>query len=116
MYDPVVITSGQTFKRVYIEKWFKAGYTTCPKTREYLLHNHLTPNSSVRRLIASWCHQNGVPVPANPPKSPDITPFQRTLSEMGATVSFTKHEIEIEEEDAIHKYKRWMDALNLEER
>jgi U-box domain len=116
MYDPVVISSGQTFEWVSIEKWFKAGYTTCPKTREYLSHHYLTPNSCVKSLIASWCHQNGVPVPANPPGSPDITPFQHALSERGAAVSFTKHEIEIEEEDVIHKYKRWMDTLNLEER
>lgn len=117
MYDPVVISSGQTFERVSIEKWFQAGYTTCPKTREYLSHNYLTPNSCVKRLIASWCQQNGVPVPSHPPDSPDITQFQHALSEMGPTVSFTSHEIEIEEEeDVIHKYKRWMDTLNLEEK
>lgn len=117
MYDPVVISSGQTFERVSIEKWFGAGYTTCPKNREYLSHTNLTPNSCVKRLIESWCEQNGVPVPANPPDSPDITPFQRALSEMGAAVSYTPHEIKLEEEeDEVHKYKRWMETLNLEER
>ncbi|KAF3337925.1 U-box domain-containing protein 45 [Carex littledalei] len=117
MYDPVVISSGQTFERVSIEKWFGAGHTTCPKNREYLSHTNLTPNSCVKRLIASWCEQNGVPVPANPPDSPDITPFQCALSEMGAAVSYTPHEIKLEEEeDEVHKYKRWMETLNLEER
>ncbi|KAJ1696561.1 hypothetical protein LUZ63_005073 [Rhynchospora breviuscula] len=113
MYDPVVISSGQTFDRVCIEKWFQAGYTTCPKTREYLAHINLTPNSCVKSLIANWCKQNGVPVPSNPPDSPDITPFQHAFSELGAAVSVSDHEIVNieEEEDVVRKYQRWMETL-----
>ncbi|KAJ3696881.1 hypothetical protein LUZ61_000586 [Rhynchospora tenuis] len=117
MYDPVVISSGQTFERVCIEKWFQAGYTTCPKTREHLMHINLTPNSCVKSLIANWCKQNGVPVPANPPVSPDITPFQHAFSELGAAVSISDREIvKIEEEEDVgQKYQRWMETLTLTE-
>ncbi|KAJ4756434.1 U-box domain-containing family protein [Rhynchospora pubera] len=113
MYDPVVISSGQTFERVCIEKWFQAGYTTCPKTREHLKHRNLTPNSCVKNLIANWCKQNGVPVSSNPPDSPDITPFEHAISELGAVVSFSGKEIvSIEEEEEVgHKYERWMETL-----
>ncbi|ONM16485.1 U-box domain-containing protein 6-like isoform X1 [Zea mays] len=72
MYDPVVIASGQTYERACIEKWFHSGNTTCPKTRKQLSQLLRTPNYCIKGLIASWCEQNGVPVPAGPPESPKL--------------------------------------------
>jgi hypothetical protein len=72
MYDPVIISSGQTYERIFIEKWFNDGHSTCPKTRQQLAHLSLTPNYCVKALIANWCEQNDFPVPDGPPGSFDV--------------------------------------------
>ncbi|XP_052197824.1 U-box domain-containing protein 5 isoform X2 [Diospyros lotus] len=63
MYDPVVIDSGQTFERMWIQKWFDEGHDTCPKTKQKLLHLSLTPNVGMKDLISKWCRDNGVTIP-----------------------------------------------------
>lgn len=85
MYDPVIISSGQTYERACIEKWFNDGHHTCPKTQQKLLHLCLTPNYCVKGLIASWCEQNGVPIPDGPPESLDADYWRHVLSESEAT-------------------------------
>uniref|UniRef100_A0A7N0VI66 RING-type E3 ubiquitin transferase n=1 Tax=Kalanchoe fedtschenkoi TaxID=63787 RepID=A0A7N0VI66_KALFE len=72
MYDPVIVSSGQTYERVCIEKWFGDGHNTCPKTQQQLTHLSLTPNYCVKGLIASWCEENGIPIPDRPPDSLDL--------------------------------------------
>ncbi|XWS63837.1 hypothetical protein CRYUN_Cryun06bG0136100 [Craigia yunnanensis] len=81
MYDPIVIASGQTYERICIEKWFSDGHDTCPKTQQKLPHLCLTPNYCVKGLIASWCEQNGVPIPDGPPESLDLNYWILALSE-----------------------------------
>ncbi|KAL3649872.1 U-box domain-containing protein 6 [Castilleja foliolosa] len=81
MYDPVIIASGQTYERVCIEKWFRDGHNTCPKTQQQLHHLSLTPNYCVKGLVASWCEQNGIPVPDGPPESLDLNYWRLVLSE-----------------------------------
>ncbi|KAI4340650.1 hypothetical protein MLD38_025462 [Melastoma candidum] len=80
MYDPVIISSGQTYERICIEKWFADGHNTCPKTQQELSHLGLTPNYCVKGLIASWCEQNGAPVPDGPPESLDLNYWRLALS------------------------------------
>ncbi|GMI87695.1 hypothetical protein like AT1G24330 [Hibiscus trionum] len=72
MYEPVVIASGQTYERICIEKWFRDGHDTCPKTQQKLPHLSLTRNYCVKGLIASWCEQNGVPIPDAPQECLDL--------------------------------------------
>ncbi|XP_050229059.1 U-box domain-containing protein 5 [Mercurialis annua] len=62
MYDPVVIASGQTFERMWIEKWFNDGNDTCPKTKMKLPHRVLTPNKAMKDLISKWCEKYGIPM------------------------------------------------------
>ncbi|XP_031479724.1 U-box domain-containing protein 6-like isoform X1 [Nymphaea colorata] len=81
MHDPVIISSGQTYERVCIEKWFSDGHDTCPKTQQKLSHLCLTPNYCVKGLIASWCEQNGVNPPEHPPDSPDLDCWRWVLSQ-----------------------------------
>ncbi|XWS34594.1 hypothetical protein CRYUN_Cryun21dG0051600 [Craigia yunnanensis] len=81
MHDPVIIASGQTYERICIEKWFSDGHDTCPKTQQKLPHLSLTPNYCVKGLIASWCEQNGVPIPGGPPESLDLNYWRLALSE-----------------------------------
>ncbi|PKA66133.1 U-box domain-containing protein 6 [Apostasia shenzhenica] len=81
MYDPVIIASGQTYESVCIEKWFKDGHNTCPKTQQHLPHLSLTPNFCVKGLIASWCEQNGFPLPDAPPSPLDLNYLRLSLFE-----------------------------------
>ncbi|KAJ7945532.1 RING-type E3 ubiquitin transferase [Quillaja saponaria] len=81
MYDPVIIDSGQTYERICIEKWFSDGHSTCPKTQQNLSHLCLTSNICCKGLVASWCEQNGVPIPDGPPESLDLNYWRLALSE-----------------------------------
>ncbi|OIT37259.1 PREDICTED: U-box domain-containing protein 45-like [Nicotiana attenuata] len=87
MYDPVIIASGQTYERICIEKWFGDGHNTCPKTQQELPHLGLTPNYCVKGLVASWCEQNGLPIPDGPPESLDLNYWRLALSESESTNS-----------------------------
>ncbi|KAG0466542.1 hypothetical protein HPP92_017522 [Vanilla planifolia] len=66
MKDPVIVSTGQTYERAFIEKWLDAGHTTCPKTQQKLRNKSLTPNYVLRSLIAQWCEANGM-IPPQPP-------------------------------------------------
>lgn len=79
MYDPVIISSGQTYERACIEKWFNDGHQTCPKTQQKLPHLCLTPNYCVKGLISSWCEQNGVPIPDCAPEFLDADYWNSSL-------------------------------------
>ncbi|KAG9448717.1 hypothetical protein H6P81_008682 [Aristolochia fimbriata] len=62
MTDPVTVATGQTYDRVSIEKWFRAGNLICPKTGEKLTKTELVPNSALRKLIHQFCYEHGVSV------------------------------------------------------
>ncbi|WJX33472.1 U-box domain-containing protein 45, variant 2 [Trifolium repens] len=87
MSDPVIIASGQTYERACIEKWFNDGHNTCPKTQQKLTHLSLTPNYCVKGLVASWCEQNGIPIPEGPPESLDFNYWRLALSDSESTNS-----------------------------
>ncbi|CAM8881889.1 unnamed protein product [Rhodiola kirilowii] len=91
MYDPVIISSGQTYERVCIEKWFSDGHNTCPKTLQQLTHTSLTPNYCVKGLIASWCEQNGIPIPDHPPESLDLNYWRLAESESANSKLVNNH-------------------------
>lgn len=44
MYDPVIVDSGQTYERAFIERWIENGNGTCPKTRQPLTMGSIFPN------------------------------------------------------------------------
>ena len=63
MIDPVVISSGRSYERAAIWKWFKAGRFTCPATGlpalEVVTKSDLVPNISLRQLIQDWRVREG---------------------------------------------------------
>ena len=63
MKDPVIVASGQTYERVYIQQWFDQGNTSCPKSRKQLAHMNLIPNYNVKYLITNWSESNGMSLP-----------------------------------------------------
>ncbi|PWZ54997.1 E3 ubiquitin-protein ligase SPL11 [Zea mays] len=64
MKDPVIVATGQTYERAFIEKWLASGHHTCPNTQQRMPNTTLTPNYVLRSLIAQWCEANGI----DPPK------------------------------------------------
>ncbi|KAK7291642.1 hypothetical protein RIF29_06949 [Crotalaria pallida] len=62
MTDPVTVSTGQTYDRVSITKWLKAGNKICPKTGERLTNTDLVPNNALKKLIDQFCIDNGVSV------------------------------------------------------
>ncbi|KAI3451686.1 hypothetical protein Pfo_008351 [Paulownia fortunei] len=55
MHDPVVIASGQTYERTWIQKWFDEGHDTCPKTNIKLAHLSFTADADMKDPILKWC-------------------------------------------------------------
>lgn len=60
MRDPVMLATGQTYDRPFIQKWLNAGNRTCPLTQQVLPHTILTPNHLVRGVISQWCRSRGI--------------------------------------------------------
>ncbi|XP_076910202.1 U-box domain-containing protein 11-like [Bidens hawaiensis] len=63
MRDPVIVSTGQTYERSYIQRWIDCGNTTCPKTQQKLQNITLTPNYVLRSLITQWCINNNMEQP-----------------------------------------------------
>ncbi|KAL2509694.1 U-box domain-containing protein 11 [Forsythia ovata] len=64
MRDPVIVATGQTYERSYIQRWIDCGNTTCPKTQQNLQHLTLTPNFVLRSLISQWCVKHNIEQPS----------------------------------------------------
>ncbi|XP_068639010.1 U-box domain-containing protein 19-like [Aristolochia californica] len=77
MTDPVTVATGQTYDRVSIEKWLRAGNFICPKTGEKLMNTELVPNSALRKLIHQFCYEHGISVAGSGNRSREIA---KTLS------------------------------------
>ncbi|KAJ4957070.1 hypothetical protein NE237_013853 [Protea cynaroides] len=58
MVDPVETSSGQTFERSAIQKWFAEGNTFCPLTATPLDTSILRPNKTLRQSIEEWKERN----------------------------------------------------------
>ncbi|KAK7317102.1 hypothetical protein RJT34_01058 [Clitoria ternatea] len=58
MVDPVETSSGKTFERSVIEKWFAEGNTHCPLTMLPLDTSVLRPNKTLKQSIQEWRDRN----------------------------------------------------------
>ncbi|THG13866.1 hypothetical protein TEA_022012 [Camellia sinensis var. sinensis] len=58
MVDPVETSSGHTFERSSIEKWFADGNNLCPLTMIPLGTSILRPNKTLRQSIEEWKYRN----------------------------------------------------------
>ncbi|GAB4828785.1 hypothetical protein Ancab_018446 [Ancistrocladus abbreviatus] len=63
MRDPVIVATGQTYERSYIQRWIDSGNVTCPKTQQKLQNFTLTTNYVLRSLISQWCAEHNVEQP-----------------------------------------------------
>lgn len=60
MVDPVETSSGKTFERAAIEKWFAEGHNSCPLTQISLDTSFLRPNKPLQKLIEEWRDRNNL--------------------------------------------------------
>ncbi|TXG66212.1 hypothetical protein EZV62_007487 [Acer yangbiense] len=96
MSDPVVLASGQTYDRPYIQKWLNKGNRTCPQTKQCLTHTVLIPNILVREMISEWCKEHCVELPQRIPEIDEhVTELGRNnlnslLEKMSSTLSEQK--------------------------
>ncbi|KAK1697485.1 hypothetical protein QYE76_014182 [Lolium multiflorum] len=97
MRDPVVSSSGQTYDRESITRWFGAGKSTCPKTGQVLTNLSLVPNKALKNLISRWCRENGVPMeggngepgkPGKPEPAPPVAANKAAVEAARMTASF----------------------------
>ncbi|EXB91931.1 U-box domain-containing protein 5 [Morus notabilis] len=98
MYDPVIIDSGRTFERIWIERWFNDGNETCPVTHKKLDHLSLTPNSAMKSIIAKWCLKHEFTV-----SDPCLQSFPASLSRSRTSCS-----------SSIPSFRSYMDDLHLQ--
>nr|DAD34620.1 TPA_asm: hypothetical protein HUJ06_005260 [Nelumbo nucifera] len=73
MTDPVTVSTGQTYDRSSIQKWLRAGHSTCPKTGEKLTNTELVSNTALRKLIRQFYSDNRIPVAETGNRNRDIT-------------------------------------------
>ncbi|XP_023525988.1 U-box domain-containing protein 19-like [Cucurbita pepo subsp. pepo] len=73
MIDPVTVGTGQTYDRSSIQKWLRAGNSTCPKTGERLKNRELVPNLALRRIIRRYCSKHSTPYPESSKQKRNIT-------------------------------------------
>ncbi|VFQ94272.1 unnamed protein product [Cuscuta campestris] len=62
MYDPVIVSTGQTYDRPSILRWMEEGHCNCPKTGQILAHTRLVPNRALKNLIIQWCAAHNMPL------------------------------------------------------
>ncbi|KAK6278087.1 hypothetical protein POUND7_018410 [Theobroma cacao] len=80
LYDPVIIASGQTFERVWIEKRFNEGNQICPVTKTRLEQLSITPNLAMKGLISKWCLRHGINIPEHAKPIPSLPSSWETSS------------------------------------
>ncbi|GMJ06986.1 hypothetical protein like AT1G67530 [Hibiscus trionum] len=80
LYDPVIIASGKTFERVWIEKWFNEGNQMCPVTNTRLQQLSLTPNLAMKDLISKWLSRHGINVPQHAKPVPSLISLHQPSS------------------------------------
>ncbi|KAM3758489.1 hypothetical protein ACB098_01G048000 [Castanea mollissima] len=85
MYEPIIIASGKTFERFWIEKWFNEGNKTCPITHMKLDHLSLTPNIAMKALISKWSSEHGITIP-DPSLEPHLDSFESMKSSHSSSI------------------------------
>ncbi|XP_068662125.1 U-box domain-containing protein 10-like [Aristolochia californica] len=88
MRDPVIVSTGQTYERSFIQRWIDCGNKTCPKTQLMLENPTLTPNYVLRSLIRQWCEANQIeqPLGLSGSRSRNSYGFNQEMSEERAII------------------------------
>ncbi|KAL6000415.1 hypothetical protein ACLOJK_024111 [Asimina triloba] len=66
MKDPVILSSGVTFDRLYVQSRLSVSSRICPATDEILEHSYASPNLFAREIIYKWCKDHGIELQPEP--------------------------------------------------
>ncbi|KAK3145045.1 hypothetical protein QOZ80_4AG0321970 [Eleusine coracana subsp. coracana] len=99
MSDPVIVASGQTYDRQFIEEWFSTGNQLCPQTQQDLSNTTLIPNNLVRSIISQWCAETGFNLPSvvNQEENQFISSEQKTFEEIFKKITSSQKNIEMKQ-------------------
>ncbi|CAN6240681.1 unnamed protein product [Urochloa humidicola] len=93
MEDPVTVSTGVTYDRRSIERWFfKYGKTTCPATMQHLSSFDLTPNHTLKSVISSWLDDRASS-PSNTPPCSRKLPGRERLPSVLAGIEATPFKV-----------------------
>ncbi|PIN26474.1 Ubiquitin--protein ligase [Handroanthus impetiginosus] len=79
MFDPAVVSSGQTFEKVCVHVCRDLGFTPTLPDGSTPDFSSVIPNIALKTAIANWCSKSGSEIP-NPPVYSDIESIVRSLS------------------------------------
>ncbi|KAL0291844.1 UNVERIFIED_CONTAM: U-box domain-containing protein 38 [Sesamum calycinum] len=79
MFDPAVVSSGQTFERVAVHVCRDLGFTPTLPDGSTPDFSTLIPNLALKTAIVNWCSKSGLERPS-PPVYSDIESIVRSLS------------------------------------
>ncbi|XP_075521220.1 E3 ubiquitin-protein ligase PUB23-like [Primulina tabacum] len=114
MKDPVTISTGVTYERKNIEKWFDTyKKKTCPATMQIIESFDVTPNHTLKRLIISWCDsrtdQNPSSVSSNSDKYEELVAILGAIETAPFKVSYLRKlrsVIEVGDDQVKEDFKR----------
>ncbi|XP_016468472.1 U-box domain-containing protein 40-like [Nicotiana tabacum] len=90
MYDPVVVSSGQTFERTSVQVCKDLGFKPQLPNGSTPDFSNVIPNLALRTTILSWCEKSG----AEKPRPPDYYAVESTVRTLvpSSSVSTTKED------------------------
>lgn len=98
MYDPVVVSSGQTFERVSVQVCRDLGYSPKLEDGSRPDFTAVIQNMAIRSTILSWCESSGTELP----KSPDYYSVERIVrTEMAAEQGKRSQEIGVSDRELL---------------
>nr|GMD10931.1 U-box domain-containing protein 15 [Ipomoea batatas] len=105
MSDPVIISTGQTYERESIQRWFDSNHKTCPKTGQALANLLLAPNIALKNLIQQWSEINNFPLPKKDPPSNADTHINKDSSDLQTLVHNLSSNLLEEQRKAVEKIR-----------
>lgn len=115
MLDPVTISTGVSYERKNIEKWFHTyKKLTCPATMQRIDNFDITPNHTLKRLILAWSPEPNVAtiqaqMSTSPSPAGDTTTWREEFISLLTTVESSPFTV-----TALKKLKAIVEA-NIEE-
>ncbi|XP_071722489.1 E3 ubiquitin-protein ligase PUB23-like [Rutidosis leptorrhynchoides] len=90
MMDPVTISTGITYERRHIQRWFfHYMKKTCPATMQPLINFDLTPNETLKRLILAWKNQTNS-LSLNTSRREEMAPLLKNVESSPFKVNYLK--------------------------
>ncbi|KAI3454550.1 hypothetical protein Pfo_011213 [Paulownia fortunei] len=98
MFDPAVVSSGQTFERVCVNVYRDLGFTPTLADGSRPDFSTVIPNLALKTAILNWCSKNRSE-PPNPPVYSDIESIVRSL--MGSSENQESPRIRVSERELL---------------